>query len=80
MVTKKNITFSLSEKMIQAINLFSDTMNGLSKSAIVSLALYDYFMRKDEFRNNPKFAELIGQDEIDFYEMKLAKEKAKENK
>lgn len=75
MVTKKNITFSLSEKMIKAINLFSDTMSGLSKSAIVSLALSDYFMRKDEFRNNPKFAELIGQDEIDFYEMKLAREK-----
>lgn len=80
MVTKRNVTFSLSEKMIQAINLFSDTMNGLSKSTIVALALSDYFMRKDEFRNNPKFAELIGQDEIDFYEMKLAKEKAKENK
>lgn len=73
MVTKRHVTFSLSEKMIDAINLFSDAMDGLSKSRVVYNALKYYFLSNDEFRNNPKFVELIGQDEIDFYEMKLAR-------
>lgn len=61
------MTVSLSEKAISALNYFSEYV-GLSKSQIISLALSSYFMGKDEFRNNPKWAEIVGKEEIEIYE------------
>lgn len=61
------MTVSLSEKAISALNYFSEYV-GLSKSQIISLALSNYFMGKDEFRNNPKWAEIVGKEEIEIYE------------
>lgn len=58
MKRKKPVTFSLSDQMIQAIELFSEQFN-LSKSVIVNLALCKYLKSKDEFRNNPKAKELL---------------------
>lgn len=60
-------TFTLSEKGIKALELFSE-FTSIPKSVVVRLALSDYLMKKDEFRNNPKFAELIGKEEIEIYE------------
>lgn len=61
------MTVSLSEKAVTCLNFFSEYV-GLSKSQIINLALSNYFMSKDEFRNNPKFAELVGKEEIEIYE------------
>ena len=61
------ITLSLSEKAIKALDYFSVHI-GLSKSQIVSLSLINYFMSKDEFRNNPKWEEIVGKEEIEIYE------------
>ena len=58
MKRKKPVTFSLSDQMIQAIELFSEQFN-LSKSVIVNLALCKYLKSKDEFLNNPKAKELL---------------------
>ena len=60
-------TFTLSERGIKALELFSE-VTSIPKSVVVRLALSDYLMKKDEFRNNPKFAELIGKEEIEIYE------------
>lgn len=61
---KQNVTFTLSPKMIQAIDLFAEQVH-LSKSIIVSLALSAYLEKKDEFRNNPKAQELL--KDTDFF-------------
>ena len=61
------ITLSLSEKAIKALDYFSNHI-GLSKSQIVSLSLINYFMSKDEFRNNSKWEEIVGKEEIEIFE------------
>jgi predicted transcriptional regulator len=64
MKTKKSVTFSLSDNMIKAVDLFAEQVH-LSKSVIVNLALCKYLESKDEFRNNPKAKELL--KDTDFF-------------
>ena len=59
-----SLTIRLSNKMIQAIELFSEQVH-LSKSIIIQLALSKYLESKDEFRNNPKAKELL--KDTDFF-------------
>ncbi len=59
-----SVTIRLSNKMLQAIELFSEQVH-LSKSVIVQLALSKYLEEKDEFRNNPKARELL--KDTDFF-------------
>lgn len=60
-------TFTLSEKGIKALEMFSE-FTSIPKSVVVRLALSNYLMGKDEFRNYSKFAELVGKEEIEIYE------------
>ena len=60
-------TFTLSEKGIKALEMFSE-FTSIPKSVVVRLALSNYLMGKNEFRNYPKFAELVGKEEIEIYE------------
>lgn len=55
---KRNVTFTLSPKMILAIDLFAEQVH-LSKSVIVNIALSQYLKSKDTFRNNLKVKELL---------------------
>lgn len=57
-------TFTLSEKGIKALELFSE-FTSIPKSAVVRLALFNYLMAKDEFRNHPKVKELL--KDTDFF-------------
>lgn len=61
-----NICLRISHKQLQCLELFS-TYTNLSKSNIVCLALNNYFMSKDEFRNNPKYVEIVGKEEIEVW-------------
>lgn len=54
-------TFTLSEKGIKALEMFSE-FTSIPKSAIVRLALSDYLMKNDEFRN--KYPELMNEIRI----------------
>lgn len=66
-VKTEKMTVSLSKKARLALKYFSERL-GLSQSAIISLALSHYFMDTPEYRLDSRFAEIVGQSEIDLYE------------
>ena len=67
MATKKPMAFSLSENTITSINTFAELV-GLSKSDIVTRAISNYIMGKDEFRYSEKLRKCFTDEQIKVYE------------
>ena len=67
--TKASVTFCLSTKQIEVLELYSEQI-GISRSSLVGLALNEYLYSKADFRANPKIRELIP-EELEIYEASL---------
>ena len=60
---KMKVCISDSENVYKALNIFSESVH-LSKSDIISIAVSNYLIQKDEFKNNPKAKELLKESQI----------------